>query len=602
MVDSEVTYSNQIARIMNANCVYCHREGQIAPFTLTSYDDVAGWASMIDEVVRLERMPPWHANEQFGHFQNDARMSDADKATIAKWVANGAPEGNPQDLPEPPQFAEGWMIPEPEQVLYMSDKPFDVPATGVVDYKMFVADPGWTEDKWISAIEPRPGNPAIVHHILIFVLPPDGGMTSGLGEGNDFLGAYAPGLRPEPLTPGLARFVPAGSKLIFQMHYTPNGTAQTDRSYCGFVFADPATVKKEVRVNSAVNAVFQIPPGNSDFPVKARHIFREDTLLLTMMPHMHLRGKAFRYEATYPDGKKEVLLDVPGYDFGWQTNYRLAEPKFMPRGTRMDCYAVFDNSEDNLNNPDPTKTIGFGDQTFDEMMIGFFEATPAHEDRQNPEKQPKSLSRVEQFNVIMAATKGEPDDNIKVGAYMALVDPGIFRQFGSILRTMVPQVDRLCITTVKDGKVVELIGPRSGAGPHRDDEEEDDDDEGEKEVNRLIIEARKKAAGDKPQPEPVSAPLPVVDADGESLADYLASEKPVVNNDLSKAHGKLVETMLARGVKSSLHVPATYQGQRVTVNFWSKDAGAFTPPAQALLTGLAQVMTAPKDNNAQAAK
>ncbi len=393
VVDSDVTYSKQIARIMNDNCVFCHREGQIAPFTLTSYDDVAGWASMIEEVVELKRMPPWHANEQFGHFSNDARMSDEDKALISKWVANGAPEGDPKDLPEPPQFAEGWMIPQPDEVLYMADEPYHVPATGVVEYQHFVVDPGWKEDKWITAIEPRPGNPAIVHHILIFVIPPDGNVRSGLGGGNDFLGAFAPGLRPEPLKDGLARYVPAGSKLIFQMHYTPNGSAQDDRSYCGFVFTEPDAVKKEVRVTSAINAVFEIPPGNGEFPVKARYIFTEDSLLLTLMPHMHLRGKAFRYEATYPDGKKEVLLDVPNYDFGWQTNYRLAEPKFMPRGTRMDAYATFDNSEDNLNNPDPTAPVRFGDQTFEEMMIGFFEKAPAHEDRTDPNQEYKPLTR-----------------------------------------------------------------------------------------------------------------------------------------------------------------------------------------------------------------
>jgi peroxiredoxin len=618
--DSEVTYSNQIARIMNANCVFCHREGQIAPFTLTSYDDVAGWASMIDEVVRLERMPPWHANEKFGHFKNDARLNEADKATIAKWVSNGAPEGNSKDLPEPPKFATGWMIPQPEQVLYMSEKPFDVPATGVVDYQMFVADPGWKEDKWITAIEPRPENPAVVHHILMFVLPPDGNISQGLGSGNDFLGAYAPGLRPEPLEPGLARFVPAGSKLIFQMHYTPNGTAQKDRSYCGFVFANPKTVKKEVRVNSALNAVFQIPPGQGDFPVAARHIFRDDTILLTLMPHMHLRGKAFRYEVTYPDGKKEVVLDVPRYDFGWQTSYRLTEPKFLPRGTRMDCIAVFDNSPDNLNNPDPTKTVSFGDQTFEEMMIGFFEATSAHEDRQHPETQPKPLTRVEQFGVILAATKGEPDDNVKVGAYMALVDPNIFRQFGFILRTMVPQVDRVCVTGLKDGQLIEVMGPQSngprpkprpkgeasqGDARHQDhdgDDDDDDDSETEKEVERQIVEAQKKAAGGKPQGESLSAPLPAVDAKGESLAEYAAGGKPVVNNDLSKAHGKLIEKMVARGAKSSFHVPAVIEGQKVIINFWSKDANAFPPQAEALLTGVAQIMAAPKDKNAQAAR
>jgi peroxiredoxin len=594
VADSEVTYSNQIARIMNANCVFCHREGQIAPFTLTSYDDVSGWASMIDEVVRLERMPPWHASEKYGHFENDARLSDGDKAMIANWVKNGAPEGDPADLPEPPTFAEGWMIPEPDQVLYMRDEPYDVPATGVVEYQMFVVDPGWTEDKWITAIEPRPGNPSVVHHILLFVIPPDGNITSGIGGGNDFLGAFAPGLRPESLPEGMARYVPAGSKLVFQLHYTPNGSPQQDRSYCGFAFADAGAVKKEVRVTSAVNAVFQIPPGESDFDVKSRFVFTDDALLLTMMPHMHLRGKAFRYEATYPDGNTEVLLDVPRYDFGWQTNYRLSEPKLMPRGTRIDCYAVFDNSADNLNNPDPKAAVRFGDQTWEEMMIGFFEATPAHEDRQNPAQAAPEPSRLERFNLILAATKGELDDNIKIGAYMAMADPGIFRQYGMILRTMVPQVDRLCITAVKDGKLVEWIGPQSGPD---DDEPEQG---GEEEVEQLIIEARKKAADGKIASS-IGSPLEPVDAAGEGLAEVAAATKVVVHNDLSQVPGKVFDEMRKRGAKSSLHVPAEIKGMRVTINFWSKDAGAFPPPAEAILTGIAQIMTAPKDADAQAA-
>ena len=594
VVDSDVTYTNQIARIMNDNCVFCHRAGQIAPFTLTSYDDVAGWASMIEEVVRLQRMPPWHANEQFGHFKNDARLSDDDKATIAKWVANGAPEGDPNDLPEPPEFTEGWMISEPDQVIAMRDEPYKVPATGTVEYQMFVVDPGWKEDKWITEIEPRPGNPAVVHHILIFVLAPDGNVVGGVGDGNDFLGAFAPGLRPEALVDGLARFVPAGSKLVFQLHYTPNGSEQEDLSYCGFVFTEPDKVKKEVRVTSAVNAVFEIPPGEGDFPVAARYVFIDDTNLLTLMPHMHLRGKAFRYEVTYPNGKKEVLLDVPNYDFGWQTNYRLAEPKFMPRGTRMDCYARFDNSEDNLNNPDPTASVRFGDQTWEEMMIGFFEATPAHQDLQDAKQELTPLSRVDKFNVIMAATKGEPDDNVKIGAYMALADPGIFRQFGFILRTMVPQVDRVCISTVKDGKVVEMMGPSSG----RDDD--DDDDEGERELDEAIAEARKKH-GKRPA-ESIYSPLPAADAAGEELASYATASQPVVNSDITKSKGEVFASMARRGIKSSLHVPADIQGQRVTVNFWSRDADAFPPAAQALLAGVAQIMTAPKDQAQAAAK
>lgn len=595
--DSEVTYTNQIARIMNANCVFCHREGQIAPFTLTSYEDVAGWASMIEEVVMLERMPPWHADGRHGSFKNDARLSDRDKELIARWVANGAPEGDPADLPDPPQFAEGWMIPEPDEVIYMRDEPYEVPATGVVPYQMFVVDPGWDEDKWIAAIEPRPGNPAVVHHILIFVLPPDGNISQGLGSGNDFLGAFAPGLRPEPFGDDLAYFVPAGSKLIFQLHYTPNGSPQQDRSYCGVVFADPDKVKKEVRVTSALNAVFQIPPHESDYRCHARYVFLDDTLLLTMMPHMHLRGKSFRYEATYPDGSHEVLLDVPRYDFGWQTNYRLSEPKLMPRGTRMDCYAVFDNSEDNLNNPDPTATVTFGDQTFEEMMIGFFEMALVHEDRQNPEAAPPELSRLEKFHVILAATGGQPDENIRVGAYMALKDYGIFRQFVYLLRTMVPQVDRVCVTAIEDGQVVELIGPTSRS-PNAQSRPQQG---GEDEVDKAIIEARRRAAGNRPRGPGLNDKLPPADVEGESLARYALGEAVVVHQDLSTAEGEMMEAMRQRGVKSSLHVPAEIRGRRATINFWSKDAGAFPPEAEAVLTAVAGIMTASEQAPAEGA-
>ncbi|MBI2824315.1 MAG: redoxin domain-containing protein [Planctomycetia bacterium] len=573
---SDVTYSKQIARILNDNCVSCHRTGQIAPFTLTSYDEVVGWAGMIDEVVQGGRMPPWHADPQYGHFKNDARLSDADKAAIAKWVANGAPEGNPKDLPEPPKFAEGWMIAEPDQVIYMADKGFDVPATGVVDYQMFTVDPGWKEDKWISAIEPRPGNPAVVHHILIFVLTPDGGNLGLLG-GNDFTGAFAPGLRPEPLPEGMARLVPAGSKLIFQMHYTPNGSAQADRSFAGIKFADPKTVKREVVVNSAANFVIQIPPGVNDYHAQSRWIFKKDTLLLTLMPHMHLRGKAFRYEATYPDGKKEVLLSVPRYDFGWQTNYRLVEPKLLPMGTRLDCFAEFDNSEDNLNNPDPKATVGFGDQTFEEMMIGFFEAADPNQDLTDPKAAEKvrKLSRVEEFLVIMRATGGDPDDNLKAGTHLALSDPEWFAKFSMILPVTVPQVDRVCLTAIVDGKLVQKFGPFQRQRP-----------------------------GAKPEdlPETLRSPLAEAPVEGEPLAAYAAGDKPVINPDLTKVKGAVFAKMVARGAKSSMHVPIEVGGVRATINFWSTDADAFPQPAVQLLSALSKAMAAPKPNQQAAAR
>ncbi|HEY4309281.1 MAG TPA: redoxin domain-containing protein [Pirellulales bacterium] len=562
---SNVTYTKHVARILNENCIFCHRQGQIAPFTLTSYEDAAGWAGMIEEVTQAGRMPPWHADPHYGHFQNDARLSDDDKATIARWVAAGAPEGDPKDLPAPPKLAEGWMIPEPDQVIYMAEKAYDVPATGVVEYQMFTVDPGWKEDKWISAIEPRPGNTSVVHHILIFVLPPDGRGTGGLGNGNDFTGAFAPGARPEPLPLGMARKVPAGSKLIFQMHYTPNGTAQQDRSYLGVKFADPKTVKQEVVVTSAVNFVFQLPPGADDVPVNSRYIFKRDTLLLTMMPHMHLRGKAFDYVATYPDGKKETILSVPGYDFGWQTSYCLDEPKLLPAGTRLDCHAHFDNSEHNLNNPDPKATIGFGDQTFEEMMIGFFEMADPHQDLTNPTAQ-QQPTRVQDFLTVLRATGGDPDDNLKAATHLALSDAEWFGRFGFILPVTVPQVDRVCLTVVDDGKVTQKYGPFTGN--------------------------RNPDPTAPAPPETMRSKLPPVAAADEPLAKYAAGDKPVVIADLSKEKGAIFTLMVARGAKSSLHVPMRIGDSRATINFWSTEPDAFPQPAVQLLSALSQAMAA----------
>jgi hypothetical protein len=211
----------------------------------------------------------------------------------------------------------------------------------------------------------------------VFVQPPDGQNDSG-GRGG--IGGYAPGMTPTICQEGTAMFVPAGSKLVFQLHYTPNGSEQTDRSMVGVFFADPATVKKTVRGGVCGNAGFEIPPGDSNYEVTARHLFLKDTLLMNLTPHMHLRGKSFKYEVRYPDGTKEVLLDVPNWDFNWQLRYMLAEPKLMPRGTRMTCTAYFDNSPENLANPDPTTTVRYGDQTWEEMMFGFYTSVDPNED------------------------------------------------------------------------------------------------------------------------------------------------------------------------------------------------------------------------------
>jgi peroxiredoxin len=366
----DITYSRQISRLLQKRCVECHRAGEIAPFPLTGYKEVVGWAGMIREVVELGRMPPWFADPKHGRFRNESRLTPAEKALLLEWIEYGCPEGDPADLPAAPPFVSGWRLGQPEQVYYMAQQPHDVPAEGEVAYQYFLVDPGFKEDKYLQAMEVRPGNPAVVHHALVLVVPPG---SDGLGA--DSVGAlidYAPGMGPTVLPPGTALHVRAGSKFLFQLHYTPNGSPQKDRSCLGVVFADPKTVKHRVQGGAVINPAIDIPPGAANYRLTGAHVLEKDVLLLSMSPHLHLRGKSFRYKAVYPDGRREVLLDVPRYDFNWQLRYELAEPKRLPRGTRLECVAVWDNSADNPANPDPTKTVGWGDQTSEEMLIGFF--------------------------------------------------------------------------------------------------------------------------------------------------------------------------------------------------------------------------------------
>jgi peroxiredoxin len=377
----EVTYSKHIAPIFQARCAECHREGEIAPFPLLSYDDALGWEETILEVIAENRMPPWLANPQHGEFKNDARLSDEEKELIRTWVKNGSPEGDKADLPEPRQFAEGWRYREPDQLIKMNDKAFDVPAEGVVDYQYYVVDPGWDEDKYILSAEARPDNRAVVHHIIAYVLPP-GVDPREDHDRRQMLVGYAPGSPPTVFGDGRAMLIKAGSKLLFELHYTPNGVAQKDLSYIGVKFADPDEVKSLVEGVAIVNPRFEIPPGADSHEVTAKVKAPKDLFILRMMPHMHLRGKAFRYEAIYADGKREILLDVPKYDFNWQLSYELAKPKFIPKGTEVVCTAVYDNSKGNPSNPDPEATVHWGEQSWDEMMIGFCDVVAAEDERQ----------------------------------------------------------------------------------------------------------------------------------------------------------------------------------------------------------------------------
>jgi peroxiredoxin len=376
LADAEVTYVNHIAGILNNRCVECHRAGEIAPFALTNYEEVAGWAETIAEVVREERMPPWHADPQHGKWSNDCRVSDQEKQLIYDWVAAGAPEGQ-GELPKPLAYVAGWRLPRVDKEIFMSDTPAKIPAEGTVDYKYYEVDPGFTEDTWLQGAQCKAGNRAIVHHIIVFIRSPDG-KRGGLGDGisRGFLAATAPGAAPMLFADGMAKKVPAGSTLVFQMHYTPNGSPQEDRSSIGLMIADPKTVQKEVSTMSVDTQLLLIPPMMPNYRVTCWKTFRQDVDLLSLYPHMHVRGKAFRYEAHYPDGTMEILLDVPRYDFNWQQTYEFVEPKRIPKGTRMRCVAHYDNSPENIANPNPKRLVHFGEQTWDEMLIGFMEATP----------------------------------------------------------------------------------------------------------------------------------------------------------------------------------------------------------------------------------
>jgi peroxiredoxin len=369
-----VTFSRDVARILQKNCQECHRPGQIGPMALLTYDDATAWSDMIREVVREQRMPPWHADPKHGKFSNDRRLTPADRDTLLAWIDQGCARGDAKELPPAREFAPGWTIGKPDAVFTMPTE-FTVPAKmppGGVPYKMFRVPTEFAEDMWVQAAEAKPGNHAVVHHIIVFVVDPTKGRPRGspddIGEG--FLAAYAPGDMPAVFGPGVAKKIPKGALLVFQMHYTPNGIEQKDRSSIGLVFSKEPP-KHEARTRSIAQRFFSLPAGDANHKVLSQSTFKKDVLLLSLMPHMHLRGKDFEYQAVYPDGKREVLLSVPRYDFNWQSNYRLETPLRLPAGSRIECTAHFDNSANNPNNPDPTRRVMWGEQTWQEMMIGF---------------------------------------------------------------------------------------------------------------------------------------------------------------------------------------------------------------------------------------
>jgi mono/diheme cytochrome c family protein len=366
---SDVTYSKQVARILQQRCQGCHRPEQAAPFSLLTYDDAASHGRMIKEVTGQRRMPPWHADPRHGKFTNDRRMTKDEVETLAAWVDAGMPRGDDKDLPKPVDWPKGWVLGTPDLVLQMPQE-FEVPATGVQPYRNFVIDPGFTEDRWVQMAEARPGAAGVVHHVVVYILRP-GQSQPFLPDGTlSVLVGWAPGDLGLVCPPDTALRIPKGSKLRFELHYTPNGTAVKDRSSIGITWAKKPP-RYELFTNTFENESIVVPPYEPHYRAEATLRLRADARILSFVPHMHWRGKDYRYEIHYPDGRRETLLSVPRWDFNWQNVYQFQEPIKLPKGARLYAVAHWDNSRNNPYNPAPEKAVRFGLQTWDEMMVGW---------------------------------------------------------------------------------------------------------------------------------------------------------------------------------------------------------------------------------------
>jgi len=384
-------FYRDVLPILQQHCQGCHRAGEIAPMPLVTYDDVRLRANKIATAVTQRKMPPWFADPRFGHFSNDPSLTPDEIHKIVAWANAVAPAGNPKDAPPPREWVQGWNIPEPDVIVKMP-KPVALPADGDVEYTYEIVPTGFTENKWIQMSEIRPSSRENVHHAVVYIRPPDSKWLSHAPVAvpftasdmtdedsrrgahwtdSDILLVYAPGSSPDQWPAGMAKFVPAGSDLVFQMHYTTHGHATSDQTSIGIVFAKKPPAQRVITLQ-LTNDHFVIPPGVDDYRVEARGTLPNDATLLSFFPHMHLRGKQFDYNIVGANGSIETLLRV-NYDFYWQLSYRLAEPRILKAGTMLQAVALYDNSRKNLHNPDPDASVRWGDQTYDEMMVGFFD-------------------------------------------------------------------------------------------------------------------------------------------------------------------------------------------------------------------------------------
>jgi mono/diheme cytochrome c family protein len=368
--DAPVTFAKDVAPIFNKSCVECHRPTMFAPMSLMTFDDARPWARSIKQRVVSRAMPPWGADPAHGTFKNDPSLTQKQIDTIVAWVDAGAPKGDDKDLPPTPKFADGWSIGTPDAVFEM-DEAFSIPATGAVPYQYVKATTGLKEDKWIQAIEIHPGARAQVHHVIAFTQPAGNAPKPGGELGPTNIGGVTPNKPGLVFEPGVARLLRGNQDIVMQMHYTTNGTEAKDRTTIGVIYAKQPPTKMAAG-GLVINPRFVIPANDGNAEVRATTPLNRDTIVTAFTPHMHVRGKDMIYIAHYPDGTDETLLSVPKYDFNWQLTYQLATPKVLPKGTKIEVIAHFDNSTGNKFNPDPTKDVRWGDQTWEEMMIGFF--------------------------------------------------------------------------------------------------------------------------------------------------------------------------------------------------------------------------------------
>jgi hypothetical protein len=383
------TYTKDIAPILFKNCTSCHRPGEIGPMSLLTYDDVRPRAKDIRDKVDEGAMPPWHADSAPGTFLNERGLSQEEKSTIFRWVANGAPKGDPKDMPPAPQYPNGWSIGTPDVVFEMPED-YRVPADDVVQYEYFYIPTNFTEPKWVQAIEIRPGNRNVVHHVLVrykakpdvrraqlLKLNPDISSLPKAPSGlrpkradelpSRLLATYAPGTNPQVFRPGTALRLEPGGVLELQMHYTAAGQDETDRTRVGLIFSkDPSP--REVLASQFFNATLKLPAGAAEVQVDADVEFAQDATVWGLFPHTHVRGKRWEYVLQLPDGSKKTILSVPRYNFNWQTYYMFNQPLQVPKGSKIVSSAWYDNSAGNRANPDPTIDVKWGDQTWEEMQ------------------------------------------------------------------------------------------------------------------------------------------------------------------------------------------------------------------------------------------